>query len=246
MTPEEALARQGIDPATARHVPHRELEQDLVSGGYAFEDDQGRVLVIGHRGGYSVSILHAGSPTPEDVIQQWLSRRRHADRPLDLRSLGLWQQAAVTAAREGCTVADLDLGPDARLPEEDLDYAESLLIHLNRAGGEPMRVLAASDHLLDEPDGRRYTHACPLCGAPALHQDRYPRSVCDTCYARTVDSVGGRVTGANVSLSGGFIAYDAGTQDVNVEVTSTKRCWVDGHPCSIDEAHLGGVVVQAL
>ena len=54
------------------------------------------------------------------------------------------------------------------------------------------------------------------------------------------------MTGANTSFSGGFVAHFAGTQDICAEVTATKRCWVDGRTCRIDEAHMGGVVVEAL
>jgi hypothetical protein len=110
-----------------------------------------------------------------------------------------------------------------------------------------MRALAAQDQLLEAPAaGRRYTHACPLCGSPALHLDRYPRSVCDACYARTTDSAGRPISGANTSMSGGFVAHFAGSTDICTEVTATKRCWVEGRPCRIDEAHMGGVVVEAL
>ncbi|HSV40416.1 MAG TPA: hypothetical protein VLI04_16760, partial [Nocardioidaceae bacterium] len=151
-------------------------------------------------------------------------------------------QAAVAAMQDRTTVADLGLP----LGPADLDYAEYLRIHLGRSPIDPLRVLAAEDFLLAPPEQRRYTHLCPLCAAPALHQDRYPRSVCDTCYGRTADRDGRRVTGSNTHMSGGFVAHFAGTSDICAEVTATKRCWVAEHPCRIDEAHFGGVVVEAL
>jgi len=245
MSNEAALAlaaARGFDPAALRRVAHRELEIDATSGGYAFENASGHIVIVGYDGSYGTFALHDASPTAEHVIRQWLTERRHANRRLVLSELGVWQQAAVVAAREGVTVAELELSLDP----DDTDYAEFVRIHLSRSGGDPLRTLAAYDHLLEEPGTRRYTHPCPLCGRPALHTDRYPRSVCDSCYVRTADSTGRLVTGSNVSLTGGFVAHFTGTAEICAEVTASKRCWVGEDACSIDEAYLGGVVVQAL
>jgi hypothetical protein len=245
MTRDQALAHAAahrIDPDTLTPLPHSELETDAGNGGYAFTDTEGRVVIAGYDGSFGTFALYAARPTADSVIEHWLDDRRHANRILVLRDLGVWQQAAVAAVQDGITVAELGLGLDA----EDTDYAEYLRILLARHAVDPVRTLAANDHLLGEPEDRRYTHPCALCGQPAVHADRYPRSVCDSCYAKTVDSTGRRVTGANVGFSGGFVAHFADTGEVSTEVTATKRCWVEGHACSIDEAHLGGVVVQAL
>lgn len=90
------------------------------------------------------------------------------------------------------------------------------------------------------------THACPLCGRPAPHLDRYPRAVCDDCRDRATDSAGRPVAGHNTSMSGGFEARFVADGGVCDEVTRTGRCLVDGHPCAIGEARFGGVVVEAL
>ncbi|HET7736082.1 MAG TPA: hypothetical protein VFK52_08925 [Nocardioidaceae bacterium] len=226
-----------------RHVPQPELEVDATNGGYAFEDERGNVVVLGYDGAWAGYALTSDRPTVESVVSHWLAQARHRNRHLVRSELGVWQQAAVAAAEDGTTVAALGLPLD----EADTDYAESLRIVLGRSPAPPMRALAAQDYLLEHPvEGRRYTHACPLCGSPALHTDRYPRSVCDSCYARTADSQGRLVTGANTAIGGGFVAHFAGTSEVCTEVTATKRCWVDGRACRIDEAHMGGVVVEAL
>lgn len=239
----ELASACGFDPSTLRRLPHPELELDAVNGGYAFEDANGCVVVVGHDGSFGTYALYGRRPTAGQVVQEWLDGRRHARRSLVLADLGVWQQAAVAAVREHTTVAGLGLS----LGAGDTDYAEWLRIRLLRFRGEPLRGLAASSELLAEPRaGVRYTHLCPLCSAPALHADRFPRSVCDDCFSRTADSEGRLVTGANVGASGGFVAHFAGTADISIEVTASKRCWVDGHPCRMDEAKFGGVVVEAL
>lgn len=231
------LEAHGIDPATVTPYSDAQLETDATSGGYAFLDEQGRVLVLGYDGSWSTSIGE-----PDEVIRRWLLESRHRNRRLALTDLGVWQQAAVVAVQDGVTVAELRSGLD----EEDTDYAEFLAIMLRRSPADPLRTLAASGHLLAGPEPRRYTHPCPLCDRPAVHADRYPRAVCDACHSRTTDSTGRGVSGANVSLSGGFVAHFAGTQEICAEVTATQRCWIDGVPCSIREARFGGVVVEVL
>ena len=92
---------------------------------------------------------------------------------------------------------------------------------------------------------RARSAACRLIGSP-----RYRRSVCDTCYPKTVDSQGRRVSGYNTSLTGGFeatyVGADGASEGICHEVTDSGRCWIDGHACTIQEAKFGGVVVQAL
>lgn len=238
---EEILAE--AEAKGLRHLPMPDLEVDATNGGYAFEDDRGNVVVLGYDGSWAGYALTESRPTVEAVVGDWLTQARHRNRQLVRSELGVWQQAAVAAAEDGTTVAGLGLPLD----EADTDYAEAIRILIGRSPAPPLRALAAQDHLLEAPAaGRRYTHACPLCTAPALHTDRYPRSVCDSCYRRTADSQGRLVTGANTAISGGFVAHFAGTSEVCAEVTATKRCWVDSHACRIDEAHMGGVVVEAL
>ncbi|MBF9523532.1 hypothetical protein BKG83_04730 [Mycobacteroides chelonae] len=95
-------------------------------------------------------------------------------------------------------------------------------------------------------EARRRTHPCPLCQSPTFHMERYPRSVCADCAARATDSTGRTITGYNTSLGGGFQAVFTDTQQECDEVTRSNRCWIDGHPCGINEARFGGVVVEAL
>lgn len=232
-------AERGHEVSTLRHLSHPELELDA-NGGHAFEDAEGHIVVLGYGGSFGSHLLYEGCPTAEDVIQRWLARQRHDNREIEPQLLGIWQQAAVAAVRDG-TVSVLGLGA------EDADYAEFIRIRLARSPGDPLRALAAQDHLLSEPEpGRRYTHPCPVCTAPAQHTDRYPRMVCDACYVRTKDSKGRLVSGANTQSDGGFVAHFAGTGKICTEVTTSNRCWIDGRDCVIEEGHTGGVVVQTI
>lgn len=224
-----------------RHHPSTELESDQQIGGCAFIDQHGHIEIRYYNGDWGSHALSDARPAPEDVIREELTERRHIYRDLTLEELGLWQRAAVNAARAQCTVAELGLD----LSPADLDYAEYLCIQV-RVGDDPMRALAASDPLLQPPKDRRYTHPCPLCKNPTVHSDRYPNSVCIACGRRAVDSTGREITGHNTSWSGGFHAVFTDTKQVCDEVTHSNRCWIGGRLCSIDEARFGGIVIEAL
>ncbi|MFC4785017.1 hypothetical protein ACT8ZV_11095 [Nocardioides sp. MAHUQ-72] len=236
-------------PGELNRFPHPGFDGDETCGGFAFTDGQ-ELLVAAYDGTFGSSMLSAFDPG--EVLDEWLARARRRHRDLSWDELRPWQQAAVEAVRRG--VPSSSLGDPRLTGDLDRDYADWLWLRLRRSSRDPLRVLAAEDALMAPPrsPGRHgaYTHACPLCGLPAPHTDRYPRAVCDDCTERTTDSRGRRVRGRNVSFSGGFEAYlvDGEGADTSPceEVTASGRCWVDGHECSIGEARFGGVVVEAL
>jgi hypothetical protein len=260
VTREAALAwarERATEPGAIEEVTHREFNDDMVSGGFAFAESEQRFHIVGHDGSYEVRV--GGPPAAwAGFIESFWATSRHRNRPLPLTDLGVWQRAAVAAAASrSATVHELPADGRAGLATaRDLDYADYVLIHLNRAlsrreqydEAAAVRVLAAADHLLAPPHERAWTHPCPICGRPAIGSQRYPRSVCDSCYPRTVDSQGRLITGYNTSLSGGFeaayVGADGESDGTCREVTESGRCWIDGHECSIGEAHFGGVVVQ--
>jgi hypothetical protein len=233
-----------------RPFRHAEFEADRTAGGYAFVDDT-QLFVACRNGSWGIGLLDAEEP-PKKRLDEWLARNRHTARDLTWDELGPWQRAAVTAVRADVTVAELPAADRAGIETElDRDHADWIWIDLHhfRTRQDPLRTLAGDDSLMAPPtppdrSGRR-THPCPLCGRPAQHMDRYPRSLCAQCHGRTVDSTGRPIQGVNTSMSGGFEAQYVVPDGVCDEVTSTGRCWVDGHECSIGEARFGGVVVQA-
>ncbi len=245
-------------PAAVEEVLHEEFNADALSGGFAFAEPE-RFHIVGRDGTYEVRV-----PGPPDAWQGWIesfwARSRHTNRPIDVATLGPWQQAALAAVAAGSrTVRDLsDSARQQLATDRDVDYAEYVLILINRTlsrihkDGEAaaIRAIAADDVLLEPPHDEAWTHPCPLCGLPSMGSRRYPHSVCDTCYPKTVDSTGRRITGYNASFGGGFeAAYvdsNGGSEGVCQEVTESGHCWIDGHECTIGEAKFGGVVVQAV
>ena len=243
LTPEEALrkAREiSRNPDSVVRFPHSELENAQHGRGYAFRQvvpaDRGDIdgYVLLGATGYQASGILTGGKTIESVITDYLAKTAHDHRELPAAELGLPQRLALAAVEA-----------DGALDPATVDYARYLLIFLQRSGKS---VLAREDALLRPPEpGRQYTHACPICGRPAIHQERYPRSVCDACRDRTVDRTGLRVAGSNIDMSGGFVAYYVDHSRVRCEeVTRTGQCWIDGHEAVMGEARFGGIVVQAV
>ncbi|MBW4473591.1 MAG: hypothetical protein KME45_24925 [Stenomitos rutilans HA7619-LM2] len=83
-------------------------------------------------------------------------------------------------------------------------------------------------------------HACPICSAPVQHQERYPQAVCHACYEKACDAQGQQLSFFNVSMSGGFGAVIADTQ----EDYPSHLCYIEGVTCWADEARFGGIVMQ--
>lgn len=243
LTPEAALAKAreiSRNPASVAPFAHAELENARHGRGYAFRQvvpsDRGDIdgyVLIGADGGMATGIFGEGE-SMATVIAAHLAKAAHDHREIPRAELGVPQRLALAAFEAGGV-----------LDAATVDYANYLLIQLHRGGRS---VLARDDGLLRPPaEGRQYTHACPICGRPTIHQDRYPRSVCDTCRDRTTDGHGLRVAGSNIGFSGGFVAHYVDHPRVPCEeVTRTGRCFIDGHEAVMGEARFGGIVVEAL
>jgi hypothetical protein len=242
VTPEEALhkAREiSRNPGSVTPFAHAELENARHGRGYAFRQvilaDHGDIdgyVLIGANGGLATGIFGEGE-TIESVIAAHLAKAAHDHREVPAAELGVPQRLALAAFEA-----------DGQLDAATVDYARYLLIIMRRSG---KAVLAREDSLLRAPEAdHRYTHPCPLCARPAMHQARYPRAVCDDCHGRTTDRVGRRVAGSNIDMSGGFVArYVDPPREHCAEVTSTGRCYIDGHEVTMGEARFGGIVVEA-
>ncbi|HSV40449.1 MAG TPA: hypothetical protein VLI04_16930, partial [Nocardioidaceae bacterium] len=68
-----------------RHLPFPELELDATSGGYAFENPEGHIVVLGYDGSWAGHLLTPQHPTPESVVRNWLVASRHRNRTLVLK-----------------------------------------------------------------------------------------------------------------------------------------------------------------
>ncbi|WP_024805739.1 hypothetical protein [Nocardia sp. BMG51109] len=250
------------EPDTLVHYAHPGLENARYGQGFIF------VETIGTDGGdrnnyvlvtttaYGSGVLTADRDI-DTVIAEHLAAAEHANRHIPDSELSVAHRAALEAYDAGLTRID-ELSWRAKIDAETADYAEFVLIILRRngiPGYSGRNILARNDFLLQNPDpGSRYTQPCPRCERPAVYAERYPRAVCDHCRPRTTDSAGRRVTGFNIDLSGGMIAYYSDTLDASgaagsrkeecVEVTSTGMCFIDGHPATMQEARLGGIIVQ--
>ena len=69
--------------------------------------------------------------------------------------------------------------------------------------------------------------------------ERYPNYLCLNCFKRAVSIDGRPLSFSNVSVSGGYIAKYADTN----EPYDSHDCYVDGIKCYADEAHMGGNVI---
>lgn len=83
---------------------------------------------------------------------------------------------------------------------------------------------------------------CPICATEVPEMSRYPRYVCRECAERACAADGRRLTFSNVDVSGGFAAFYVDTGAPH----ASHECFVDGVRCHADEAHLGGIVIEAI
>lgn len=72
--------------------------------------------------------------------------------------------------------------------------------------------------------------SCPICSAEVPSTPRYPRRICKECLGSGVE-IGGKIV-------------QVATLDVYR--SPSIACLVKGHKCEAREAHLGGIVVQAI
>ena len=84
------------------------------------------------------------------------------------------------------------------------------------------------------------SHPCPICGTPLPLVPRYPSYVCEECASKAAAADGRLLQFSNVGFSGGFEAHFADTG----EAYESHACWINGIPCTADEARFGGIVVE--
>ena len=85
---------------------------------------------------------------------------------------------------------------------------------------------------------------CPICGNLVNQSERYPKYVCTDCQMRLTDFDGRLVYYMNTHIMGyGCQSY---YKDTNHEPYNSNICYVDGVKCIAEEAHLGGIVIQAI
>ncbi|MBK9256919.1 MAG: hypothetical protein IPM42_15665 [Saprospiraceae bacterium] len=81
---------------------------------------------------------------------------------------------------------------------------------------------------------------CPICKTEVRINPRYPKYVCNDCYALSADKDGRKLLFSNRDIGGGFIAH---YQDSGEEYKS-HACFINGIECIANEARFGGIVVQ--
>ncbi len=86
------------------------------------------------------------------------------------------------------------------------------------------------------------TQTCPICNITLEPSSRYPKYVCSNCRKKATDINGRKLLFYNISLSGGYIAYYADSNDK--EEYESHDCYIDTIKCRADEAYLGGIVIQ--
>lgn len=84
------------------------------------------------------------------------------------------------------------------------------------------------------------TQRCPICLAEVAWYPRYPQYVCRSCFDKAADDAGRPLKFFNESLSGGFLAFYADTN----EKRESHICYIDGVKCWADEHYFGGIVIQ--
>lgn len=88
------------------------------------------------------------------------------------------------------------------------------------------------------------TQTCPICKTTVTPYPRYPKYVCNDCYERATNISGRKLVFYNVSISGGYIAYYADSD--NKEEYKSHDCYIDAIKCRADEARFGGIVIEVV
>lgn len=88
------------------------------------------------------------------------------------------------------------------------------------------------------------TQICSICSNTVKSSPRYPKYVCSDCYKKATDINGRKLHFYNTSMSGGYVAYYADSDDK--EEYESHDCYIDGIKCRADEARFGGIVIEAL
>ncbi|TGO05381.1 macro domain-containing protein [Serinibacter arcticus] len=258
-----ALAvEKAVDPTTVREVTHEAFNDDATSGGFAFHYDH-VMLICGVAGGRAWSVDPGTDEGRREAVEAfWRVARRRSERltrTVDPATLPATTRAAVAALVSGArSVGDLE--PRPLESDDERARADYLLILLRRYASAASNASNASNQPPIEADALRVVarhqvfvrgtdhraHPCPLCGTPAVGGPRYPRAVCDDCRDRIRCAHDRPIGGENIDLGGGFVARHTDDGTACDTTTADHRARVDDRPVRIDEAHMGGVVIEAL
>ena len=88
------------------------------------------------------------------------------------------------------------------------------------------------------------TKLCPLCTQQMDYSERYPNAICHAHYEECIDSDGNHVTYQNEDENGGLVSYH--TIDNRIVRRIDDTCFVRGIKCSVEEARMGGIVIQVI
>lgn len=86
------------------------------------------------------------------------------------------------------------------------------------------------------------TQKCPICQVKIPKILRYPNYLCASCSLRACDAEKRPLVFYNETLTGGFLAFYADTN----EKYDSHTCYVDGVKCWAGEDYYGGIVVRAV
>jgi hypothetical protein len=85
---------------------------------------------------------------------------------------------------------------------------------------------------------------CPICSQQMPYSERYPNSICGAHYNECIDSNGNHVTYENADEFGGLVSYH--TIDNTIVRRIDDTCFVRGIKCFVEEARMGGIVIQVV
>ena len=83
--------------------------------------------------------------------------------------------------------------------------------------------------------------ACPICAAPVVRRDRYPRRLCPACHLEATDARGRAVQFGNTTPLG--MGFQGRYRETGVAYDGAD-CWVRGVACRAEEDRFGGIVIQ--
>jgi hypothetical protein len=87
---------------------------------------------------------------------------------------------------------------------------------------------------------KRDKQRCPICRKNVRADERYPRYVCEDCFATATSADGRSLSFGNVDFSGGCVAQYVDTG----EEYSGHECFIAGVKCHAGEARFGGIVIE--
>ena len=125
----------------------------------------------------------------------------------------------------------------------DPDWIRDGLRNASKRGYENDVAFVVSKILLRGKKSNVITaQLCPICLSKVAPDERYPRYVCENCVLKATSADGRLLAFGNTHLFGGFEARfaDSGA------TYQGHECFINGKRCRVDEAHFGGIVIEAI